>query len=608
MKRQGFFLRLFYRLQYRQKLLAAVLLLTLTPLLLLSVIYLSSYAGNKRDSILQSESRRLAGEVENLDNKYYSAIQKSVYITNNLQIIQTLKEDYRDDLLSYMNNLGNVEAVLKALRSDELQSQITVYGFNPSIYRTEGIRKIGDLDPDIRTRVLTNEDDYPVRSFRVSPDSGRLEAHIYSKIMDFNETLAITEVVFPLEQSFAKLKALLPSGSFILYQAKDGTSFAVGGSNVSEAVISGAENSVPADYYRVALHLKSAQDDLLLYVGKASVRLRVDGLLAIPLVMLIGLLLTIFFSIRFVTSLLTRRLTALTDNMRSETDTLNSFGTEGEESGGDELGQLEGTFRKLVVQIRDYYRLSAEHDLERGLLEAELLQGNLNPHVLYNTLSAIKWVFPHEKLTAIVDDMVDFYRLFLNRGKIVAPLDQEFEMIRKYMEIHRFSYESDFTYELLLEEEAKKAHVLRNMLQPIVENALIHGVNSLASGGKVTLIAGKEGDHIVIEVTDNGPGMSELAQARVLGDGTVSAKKQAQLPDAEAPAGGRGPSGPGSGYALANIRRRIKLYYGEAYDMRLECAPGGGTKVILRIPFRLKEQLPAKPAPIFPAPPVSSPR
>ncbi|SFJ93039.1 Histidine kinase-, DNA gyrase B-, and HSP90-like ATPase [Paenibacillus sp. UNC496MF] len=578
------FARLFHRLQYRQKLLVAILLLTLSPLLLLSIVYMSAYARSKLDAILQQDGQRFAAEVENLDNNYYSGIKKSVYITNNQQIIQMLKEDYGDDLLDYMNNLDSFRYVLDALRSDELQSDITIYGFNPSIYRTDGIRKIDDLDAATRSRVLANSDDYPVRSFLVSPDNGRPEVHIYSKIMDFNETLAITEVVFPLNQPIAKLQALLPSGSFMLYRAKDGTSFAVGRNGVSPDDMPQTGQSVPQDvssYYQVTLHLKSAQDDLLLYVTKTSIWLRLGGLLAIPLVMLVGLLLTILLSIRFVTLLLTRRLTALTSSIRSETDTLESFGSGIAEPGSDELGLLEVTFRGLVMQIRDHYRQSAENELERRLLEAELLQGNINPHVLYNTLSAIKWIYPEDRLQTLVDDMVDFYRSFLNRGEIAAPLTQEFEMIRKYLDIHKFAYDSDFIYELELAEEAGKAYILRNMLQPIVENALVHGVNSLASGGRVELSARAENEHLVIEVTDNGQGIQAWQQAANRPAATERTGEQRKKTGDRS-----GFARSGSGYALANIRRRIKLYYGEDYDIRFEAAPGGGTRVILRVPCR----------------------
>lgn len=616
--------RSFGGLQYRQKLRVTIVLLAFVPLLLLSAVYLFAYAQTKLTAILDRDAAGFANEVENLDKMYYAGIKKSVYITNNLQVIQLLKQNYDDDLLAYITNLANVQGVLEALKSDELQSGVAVFGFNPSLYRTDTIKKIGDLDPLTRERVLRNNDDYPVRHFAPSPVNGRMEARIYSKIMDLSETLAITEVTFPLDESFRAIRELLPAGSFILYRAKDGAQFAIGSNGVgaeeAERAAAAYERQAAApSYYVMPLHIDAAQDDLLLFVGRASVFLKLAGKLAWPLVMLCGLVLTIFFSIKLAATLLTRRLTVLMGVVKSELGTLAPLGphpaaarqdepgpsdgrdpTEGRDipgagacgpaadvaepssldgrspdAGRDELSQLDRAFHGLVAQIRDHYRQTAEYEVSRRLLETELLQVNINPHVLYNTLSAIKWVYDDERLARLVDDMVDFYRLLLNRGEPVAPLAQEIEMVKKYVEMHKFSYEADFTCEVDMDETLGEATLLRSTLQPIVENGLVHGISMLAEGGRIGISARRDGELAVIEVTDNGRGMElPLAERLLAADASAS-------PRAGKPAG--------SGYALSNIQRRIKLYYGDAYGMRIESAPGAGTKVTLTIPLDRKQ-------------------
>ncbi|GAA3407962.1 sensor histidine kinase [Paenibacillus hodogayensis] len=558
----------FARLQYRQKLLVAILSVALLPVIAVSSVYLIAYAQAKTGDILDGEKNRFAGEWQQLDNKFYSGIKKSVYITNNLQIVQMLKADYQDDLLAYMNNLENVKAVLEALKSDDLQSEIAIYGYNPSLYRTDIVKKIGDMDPALKDRVMQNRDTYPVRTFGRSPANGRMEVRIYSKIMDLSETLAVTEVVLPLEESFDRLRALLAPGSFLTYRAKNGETFLVGTNGVK-----GEPDA--KGYYAIPFELKSAQDRMVLFVGKTSVWQRLGSKLAIPLVMLLGLVLTIAFTIKSVTFLLTKRLTDLMGTVRTGMDGLEPAAASTAEEGNDELGQLDRTFKELVVHIHEHYRQAAAHEVERRLLETELLQLNINPHVLYNTLSSIKWVYGSGdgKLDKLIDDMVDFYRLFLNRGEASRPLVQEIGMVEKYMEIHKFSYDAEFDYEVSIDEAVRETVLLRNMLQPIVENGIVHGISRLHEGGRLTITAGRDGDCVVIEVADNGPGM-DRAPAALLAEETAS--------------GGRESSAAtrfGSGYALTNIDRRIKLYYGESYGIRIAGSPGAGTVVTLRLPF-----------------------
>ncbi|WP_135552288.1 sensor histidine kinase [Paenibacillus cymbidii] len=585
-------------LQYRQKLLVTIAMVALVPLLLLSAVYMSAYARAKLQAIMERNIGRHDAQVEQLDRMFYAGIKKLIYLSNNLQVIQLLSQDYSDDLLAYMNNLTNVQGVLEALKSDELQSGVAVYGVNPSLYRTENIRKIGDLDPSVRERVMSNKDAYPVRTF-VKLDDGRTEVRIYSQIMDLKETLAITEVTFPLDSSLEAIRRTVTNGSFVMYRQKDGVRFLIGTNGIDDAEAErAAERYVTVGgsrgYYIVPMRINAAQDDLLLFVDRTPVYLKLAESLAWPAVMLVGLLLTIFFSIKFVTFGLTRRLSELMGTVRGEIASLDAgplpsadpFAFAGgrefagpeaapaEGAAGDELGQLDRAFHGLVVQIRDHYRQTAAYEVGKRQMEAELLQVNINPHVLYNTLSAIKWVYEDERLGQLIDDMVDFYRLFLNRGEPVAPLAQEIEMVKKYMAMHKFSYESDFTYEVDIDEALAGAMILRNTLQPVVENSLIHGINRLAAGGRISIAAREEGERAVIEVSDNGPGMERHLAERL-------ATADADWPPALKPSG--------SGYALANIRRRIKLYYGDAFGLHIASEPGAGTKVTLTVPLGTAE-------------------
>ncbi|WP_168120373.1 histidine kinase [Paenibacillus sp. HB172176] len=550
---------LYSGLYYRQKLFAAILVLMLPPLLLLSMISLGIYMFEKKQALLASYNEQFGNEASLLDQKFYSSIEKSIYVTNNLQILLLLKQNYSSDLLAYMDNLDNVRPLLDALRSDDTHNQIHLYSFNQTIYSTDGIRKIDDLDPAVRRLVLNASNDYPVRMLKSSQETGHLEVRIYGTIMDINKPLAITEVVFPVEETFSSLREMLPSDSRIVYRMKDGTSYTIGSKGDF------------GDAYLVELPLKSAQDELLLYVGKTSVWLHLAPIVLLPFIMLAGLLLTIFVSIRLVSTLLTKRLVRLTGMIRGEVDSLGSDDQLKQVLGHDELGQLDRSFHRLVVHIRRHYEESAQKEVERRLLEAELLQNHINPHVLYNTLSGIKWVYQDERLHQLIDDMVEFYRLFLSRGEVEVTLAQELAMLEKYMKMHQFSYALDFNYAITTEPELNEAYLLRNLLQPIVENALLHGIHQLDSGGRVTIAARREAAQVMIEICDNGGGIDPSGKP-------VPSTSVSELTLKSKPSG--------SGYALSNIERRIKLYYGEPFGLYLESSPPTGTKATMILPFR----------------------
>ncbi|MDG0808627.1 sensor histidine kinase [Cohnella rhizosphaerae] len=602
---------LFRELQYRQKLRITIALLCLVPLLAISVFFLVSFAGAKLDALLRSEQEKFGLLTDSLDRKYDSAIQKSVFIANNLQILQMLGQDYSEDLLAFMTNNDDVQPVLAALQADELRCEIVMYGFNPTLYRTNGIRLAQDLETTLRDRILAQTDDYPIRVVQMSggANAGPPVVRLFSTIRDLRRTLAIIEVSFPIDDTIQSLQESLPAGGFVLYKPKSGpplylTGRAVSDRDIAAGVRAAGGNALPTAAgasFLLPLRINAAQDDLVLFLSKTPVYARIGALLAVPLLIVCGLLLAAYFSIRLATSLLTARLSRLMDTVRSESAAPSLVAPQAGDvslpprppadagepvlaAAGDELGQLERAFRRMADEIRDRYRQAAASELERRLLETELLQVNINPHLLYNSLSAIRWAYPDERLGRLIEDMVDYYRLFLNRGEAEASLESETVMLLKYAEIQRFSYESDFVCAVELDDSLRETPILRNLLQPLVENALIHGLFRLPSGGRLTIAARPEGKAVVVEIGDNGPGI----------DADLAARLSSSEADGEAAAPKDGATG--SGYAIANIRRRIRLYYGADASLRICGSPGSGTTAILRLPLpRRKSKLPAGP-------------
>jgi two-component system sensor histidine kinase YesM len=244
-------------------------------------------------------------------------------------------------------------------------------------------------------------------------------------------------------------------------------------------------------------------------------------------------------------------------------------------SNTDELTELGMSFNIMIARIREL--LEAKMKEQENLKKAELkaLQAQINPHFLYNTLDTIVWMAESNQtgqVIEIVRALSSFFRIALSRGKDWIPIGQEIEHVRSYLQIQKIRYRDILDYEIEVDESILEGTILKLTLQPIVENALYHGIKGKRNGGTIWIKARQE-DHsrILLEVQDNGVGCTPYELARI----------QARLNDESA-----GISQEGEGFGLANVNKRIKLYYGPQYGVSIESRYHEGTTVTVAIPLR----------------------
>ena len=201
--------------------------------------------------------------------------------------------------------------------------------------------------------------------------------------------------------------------------------------------------------------------------------------------------------------------------------------------------------------------------------EFDLLQSQINPHFLYNTLDAIVWSAEagnQKQVVSMVGNLSDFFRLSLNKGKENVLIREELQHVRSYLEIQHIRYQDILTYEIDIPEEMNEYRIPKLTVQPIVENALYHGIKNKRGGGKITIYAEEKRDHFTIVVEDTGKGMDEerLRQVRkAIRDGTPEKNVV---------------------YGLYNVNERIRLNFGEGYGIHLESVLNKGTRVRIRLP------------------------
>ena len=202
-------------------------------------------------------------------------------------------------------------------------------------------------------------------------------------------------------------------------------------------------------------------------------------------------------------------------------------------------------------------------------LDLRLLQEQINPHFLYNTLDTIVWLIEGNKADEAVDMVVtlsDFFRLVLSGGKEFITLREEKQHINSYLEIQKVRYRDILEYDIRIDEELYDYQILKLTLQPLVENAIYHGIKYKRAKGCIHISGEKDGDILRLIVSDNGVGREEeeLEQLR----------REMERPCRETE----------KGFGLANVNERIHMYFGGEYGLGIESGKMVGTTVTLTIP------------------------
>ena len=232
------------------------------------------------------------------------------------------------------------------------------------------------------------------------------------------------------------------------------------------------------------------------------------------------------------------------------------------------VSNMEETLKQLMADIVTEHEAKRESDLM-------VLQNQINPHFLYNTLDIIVWMIENEKsdnAVKAVMALAKFFRISLSKGRNFITVEDEIEHVRSYLTIQEMRFKDRFKYTLSVDEEAKKLYTIKLVLQPIVENAVYHAMEFMDGDGEIIISAKKEGDDIVMTVKDNGCGMTEETVESIFKGDMVSSKK-------------------GSGVGIRNVHQRIQLVFGEKYGVFISSEPDEGTEVTVKMPAVTAEKL-----------------
>ena len=234
-----------------------------------------------------------------------------------------------------------------------------------------------------------------------------------------------------------------------------------------------------------------------------------------------------------------------------------------------EVEHLSRSIQSMVSTLRHLMDDIMEQEAQKRRSELDVLQAQINPHFLYNTLDSVVWMTENgrtQDAVVMLTSLARFFRISLSRGSNVIPIADELEHARHYLTIQKMRYKNKFSAAVTAEDGVESLYTIKLIVQPVLENAIYHGMAYADGDGEITVRAFRDGGDVCIEVTDNGPGMPEEVVRRLL------------------EGGGPNPGAKGSGIGFRNVHQRLRLTFGEPYGLTILSEPDDGTTVRIRLP------------------------
>jgi len=248
----------------------------------------------------------------------------------------------------------------------------------------------------------------------------------------------------------------------------------------------------------------------------------------------------------------------------------------------EEFSELAQQINVMANRLETLIERSRREQENLAKSELRLLQAQINPHFLYNTLDAIIWQAESGKSEEVIHltrSLSDFFRITLSSGADWIPLEREARHLSGYLSIQKTRYRDILNYEIDIPQELLDGYIVKLLLQPLVENALYHGIKSKRGGGLIRVSAAQEGSRVRFTVEDTGKGMTPEALARVV------AVMRSDAPTLSSVAPGEGGS-----FGLRNVDMRIRLYYRQKQGLEITSGPQG-TRVSFCVPLKSREEI-----------------
>ena len=240
----------------------------------------------------------------------------------------------------------------------------------------------------------------------------------------------------------------------------------------------------------------------------------------------------------------------------------------------DEIGELGVSIDHMLSHIRTLIRDKYEYQIRENELQIKTLQSQINPHFLYNTLETISSIAEEEGIDEVSDialNLADIYRYSISSSDQPVPLSDELENLRNYLNIINIRFAERLQIEFHIDDSVLKVPIMKLTLQPIIENAIQHGLKDVRRNGKIIITTAKENSHAKIVISDNGAGIPETTLNKL--NAALNSEAFSDIVQHTSHIG------------ILNVNYRLKLRFGDQYQMHIKSSYGHGTSVVILIPL-----------------------
>ena len=552
----------FRDMKYRHKLTILLVISSLVPMTMLALYSHNSMSRLVRHNEVEDTSSILEQTRESIDSQIEVYTGLINYLTYSPDIEEVINEKNMDNYVAYAKYTQIVDPLLTVPKSyHDAINQIQIFADSIKVrheYTLVPMDEIGQewwssqLNDEVQVQWLVNTEKPEIAAVRNIYD-GRNRTAVLCITLDYNKI-------------FKPLKNIISdeSGTMVLDQSQN---IVYRDENIQDNDLADLRESdkileqISKEYVAVNSTSQNTGWKFYLYKTKKSVEKSVYQMLLAEIPLIAGCVLIIFILGMAFSRLFTRKIEMLTENM----DQVNHGSREVTVTSDaeDEVGVLIRSFRRMMGEIDRLISEVYENKIALKEFELKALTAQINPHFLYNSLSIINWMAiksGQKEISKVTLDLSTFYRTSLSKGEDMVTVENCIRNIEAYLSIQLVMHDNDFTVEWKIDPQVKAEKVPKLILQPVVENALEHGLDVKEEGDKILQLSFLDAeDAVLLRVEDNGMGMEQSVAESLV---TYQAE----------------------GYGLKNVNDRICLLYGEEYKIRITSSVGKGTVVEMRIP------------------------
>lgn len=557
-------------MKYRNKLRALLVIASLVPVLLIALYSHMRMSSFVRQREMEDMGSLLEQTRENIDSQIAVYTSLMNYLTYSPDIEEIIREKNMDNYSAYEKYMKVADPLLTVPKSyHDAIRQIQLFADSIKVEheytlvpleRTEEKWWNAELKDDVRIQWMVDRDRKEVVAVRKIYDN-RVLAAVLCLTLDYDKIFQPFSGMVEDETG----AAVTDSKDRVVYAniayMKDFRGKGLSDGSLHEMESAGVLKEIREEYFSAKSTSGENGWNFYLFRSKDAIAGEVKQLFLeeIPLIFLCTL---IVFALGTVFSrLFTRKIEELTRNM----DQVNHGSREVTvfSDSEDEVGILVRSFRRMMDEINRLIDEVYVNKIALKEFELKALQAQINPHFLYNPLSVINWMAirsNQKEISKVTLALSTFYRTALSKGEDMVTVESCIRNVEAYLEIQLVMHDNDFKVQWETDTSVKNEMVPKLLLQPVVENALEHGLDVKEEGEKIMKISILDkGEEFLMAVTDNGPGMNPEKARNLV---TYQAK----------------------GYGLKNVNDRIKLLYGEEYGVKIFSRPGDGTRVEIRLP------------------------